>query len=156
MPFPRVSIITGLLAAACLSAQVPAAPDDLFRTIAALDSALFQSYNTCDLEKFTSYFTEDVEFYHDQSGLTTGAKTVAAQVRQNICGKARRELVDGSLEVYPMKGYGAVQIGVHRFYQPPNGTVPVGIAKFVHLWQKKDGAWKITRVISYDHVPLKK
>jgi len=27
-----------------------------------------------------------------------------------------------------------------------------GVAKFVMLWQNKDGAWRITRVISYDHV----
>ena len=27
----------------------------------------------------------------------------------------------------------------------------VGEGKFIHLWQYKDGAWKITRVISYDH-----
>jgi hypothetical protein len=31
-----------------------------------------------------------------------------------------------------------------------------GEAKFIRLWQNKDGAWKITRVISYDHVALKK
>jgi hypothetical protein len=30
-------------------------------------------------------------------------------------------------------------------------TEPVGEGKFIHLWQYKDGAWKITRVISYDH-----
>jgi len=32
----------------------------------------------------------------------------------------------------------------------------VGEAKFIHLWQKKGGAWKITRVISYDHHALAK
>jgi hypothetical protein len=32
---------------------------------------------------------------------------------------------------------------------------PVGEAKFIHLWQKdKDGGWKVTRVISFDHHPL--
>ena len=35
-------------------------------------------------------------------------------------------------------------------------TEPVGEAKFVHLWQYKNGAWKITRVISYDHHALPK
>jgi hypothetical protein len=33
----------------------------------------------------------------------------------------RRELEDGSLEVYPMTGYGAVEIGVHRFYGMQQG-----------------------------------
>jgi hypothetical protein len=55
-----------------------------------------------------------------------------------------------------MHGYGAVEMGVHRFYQPKVGIEATGEAKFIHLWQNKDGAWKITRVISYDHVALKK
>ena len=53
--------------------------------------------------------------------------------------------------VHPIH-YGAVEIGVHRFYHPgAHDQDVVGEAKFVHLWQYKDGAWKITRVISYDH-----
>jgi len=55
-----------------------------------------------------------------------------------------------------MHGYGAVETGVHRFYQPKTGSEATGEAKFIHLWQNKDGAWRITRVISYDHVALKK
>jgi hypothetical protein len=27
----------------------------------------------------------------------------------------------------------------------------MGDAKFVTLWQSKDGTWKVTRVISYEH-----
>ena len=30
-------------------------------------------------------------------------------------------------------------------------TQTVGVGKFIHLWRYKDGAWKVTRVISYDH-----
>jgi hypothetical protein len=47
-------------------------------------------------------------------------------------------------------------MGSHRFYQAVKGGDATGIAKFIHLWQKKDGVWKITRVISYDHVGLRK
>ena len=130
--------------------------DELYRAISALDTALFDSYNSCDLEKFKSFFTEDLEFYHDQSGLTVGSQIVTEQVKKNICGKVRRELVAGTLQVYPLRGYGAVEVGVHRFYPPAKGSDATGEAKFIHLWQKKDDAWRITRVISYDHVPLKK
>ena len=129
--------------------------DELYRTISDLDTALFDSYNSCDLEKFKSFFTDDLEFYHDQGGLTVGSQTVTEQVKKNICGKVRRELVAGTLKVYPMHGYGAVEVGSHRF-QPAKGGEPTGEAKFIHVWQRKDGAWKITRVISYDHVALKK
>jgi hypothetical protein len=130
-------------------------PDELFRTIAALDGVLFDSYNRCDLAKFDTFFADDVEFYHDQGGVTLGRLKLTESVKENICGKVRRELVAGTLEVYPMRGYGAVEIGVHRFYHPKE-TEPVGEAKFIHLWQKKEGEWKITRVISYDHHALAK
>jgi len=131
--------------------------DDLLRTIAALDTAVFDAYNRCDLEKLGSFFAEDLEFYHDQSGLTRSRQSLVEAVKNNICGKVTRELVPGTLEVYPLKGYGAVEIGVHRFHHPGReSTEPVGEAKFIHLWQNEDGAWKITRVISFDHQALAK
>jgi len=137
-------------------AQTPAPPADLFRTISSLDTAVFDAYNRCDLEKFGSFFPDDLEFYHDQSGLTRTRRSVVEAVRNNICGKVRRELVPGSLEVYPLRGYGAVEIGVHRFYQTQSAkpNEPSGVAKFVHLWENRNGGWKITRVISFDHRAL--
>ena len=125
---------------------------DLDKAIATLDAALFDSYNRCDLEKFSSFFADDVEFYHDQGGVTLGKAALTDSLKKNICGKVTRRLVPGSLQVHHMKGYGAVEIGVHRFHHPGHeDTEGVGEASFIHLWQCKDGAWKITRVISYDH-----
>jgi uncharacterized protein (TIGR02246 family) len=125
---------------------------ELDKAIAALDAALFDSYNRCDLEKFSSFFADDVEFYHDQGGVTLGRVALTDSVKKNICGKVTRELVPGTLQVHYMKGYGAVEMGVHRFHHPGHeDTEGVGEASFIHLWQYKDGAWKITRVISYDH-----
>src|SRR6267154_2537508 len=125
---------------------------ELDKAIATLDAALFDSYNKCDLEKFASYFTENVEFYHDQGGLTLGRAALTESVKKNICGKVTRELVPGTLQVFYMKGYGAIEMGVHRFHHPGHeDTEGVGEGRFVHLWQYKDGAWKITRVLSYDH-----
>lgn len=132
------------------SPQSKAAADELLETIAVLDRALFDSYNRCDLEKFGTFIGDDIEFYHDQGGVTLGRQALTESVKQNICGKVRRELVAGTLEVYPMRGYGAVETGVHRFFHTGE-TAPSGQAKFIHLWQNKDGVWKITRVISYDH-----
>jgi ketosteroid isomerase-like protein len=152
-----VLLLPLLIQAEAQSPQGKTPPDELFRTIEALDGALFDSYNRCDLAKFGAFLTDDVEFYHDQGGVTLGREKLTASVKENICGTVRRELVPGTLEVYPMRGYGAVEIGVHRFYHPKGEeTEPVGEAKFIHLWQKKGGAWKITRVISYDHHALAK
>ena len=48
------------------------------------------------------------------------------------------------------------QIKIHRFHHPGHDdTEPVGEGN-IHLCQYKDGAWKITRVISYDHHPAVK
>jgi len=139
------------------SQTMPAARDELFKTISVLDGKLFDSYNRCDLEAFGEFFIDDVEFYHDQGGVTLGRKNLTEAVRQNICGKVRRALVPGTLEVHPMNGYGAVEIGVHRFYHPvASDKDPTGEARFVHLWQLRDDAWKITRVISFDHRALPK
>lgn len=129
---------------------------ELDKAVATLDAALFDSYNRCDLEKFITFFSDDVEFYHDQGGVTLGKEKLTESVKNNICGgDVRRELVPGTLHVFHMKGYGAVEIGVHRFYHPKSNS-PTGEGRFIHLWQYKDGAWKITRVISYDHHALEK
>jgi hypothetical protein len=51
--------------------------------------------------------------------------------------------------------YGAVLSGEHRFYVR-EGDKPErldGQAIFTHLWLVKDGAWKMARILSYDHGP---
>ena len=124
---------------------------ELDKVMASLDAALFDSYNRCDLEKFSSFVADDVEFYHDQGGVTFGKEKLTESIKNNICGgDVRREIVPGSLQAHYMKGYGAVQIGVHRFVHPKTKTAD-GEARFVHLWQYMDGAWKIKRAISFDH-----
>jgi hypothetical protein len=121
----------------------------LYDTIVYLDSVLFEGYNTCKLDRFERYFSDSLEFYHDKGGLSTSKKELIVSLKNNICGKVTRELIAGSIEVYPIPGYGAVQIGNHRFHnnQEPPGT-PSRIGKFVHTWQYKNGEWKISRVIS--------
>lgn len=124
----------------------------LHRTMAALDREVFAAYNSCDLDAFGALFAEDVEFYHDQGGLTRGRQALVASVKAHICGKTRRELVADTLEVYPMEGYGALQTGSHRFCGFGSARCE-GIARFIHLWQHTGDRWIITRVISYDHRP---
>jgi len=126
------------------------AGDSLYKTIAALDAKLFDAYNHCDLDTMGSMVADDLEFYHDQTGLMVGKQPFLEAIKNNICGKVHRGLVPGTLEVYPIKSYGAVEIGIHRFSHPDDPG-NVGDAKFIHLWQLKDGAWKVTRVISFNH-----
>ena len=62
-----------------------------------------------------------------------------------------RELVDGSLEVYPIKGYGAIEIGAHRFCHTEDGKPDCGTFRFLQVWRFKDGAWKVSRDVSFGH-----
>ena len=137
------------------NAQSNAQPGTLFTTVQSLDTQLFDAYNHCDLSTLGTMVADDLEFYHDKTGLSVGKAPFLAAIKQNICGKVQRTLVPGSMEVYPLKDYGAVEIGVQRFHHPQDPE-NVGEAKFITLWQNKDGVWKVTRVISYDHEPLTK
>ncbi len=136
-------------------AAEPAATPDLKTAIAAQDAALFDAYNHCDLATLGHYFDKDVEFYDDRNGLAIGSQPLLDAVKKYICGKAERVLVPGSLEVYPIPGYGAVEMGVHRFLHPTEPDNPPGEGRFVNIWRLKDGAWQITRVISYAHAAAK-
>ena len=147
--------LTASVAATAQTSPSTHAADNLTATITALDTRLFNAYNTCDLETMGSLVQDDLEFYHDKTGLAVGKQPFLDAIKTNICpGKVQRILVPGSLEIYPLHDYGAVEIGVHRFTHPGDPK-NVGEAKFVMLWHYKDGAWKISRVISYDHEPAK-
>jgi ketosteroid isomerase-like protein len=126
-------------------------PDRLFETIAALDKKLFDAYNNCDLETMGTLVTDDLEFYHDKTGLAIGKKTFLDSIQDNICGKVRRELTAGTMEVHRLAHFGAVEMGVHRFYHPHNPEDGIGEAKFISVWRFQNGSWQITREISYDH-----
>jgi hypothetical protein len=132
---------------------------ELYERIASLDAALFDAYNACDLDRVGTFFAEDLEFYHEKGGLVLTRKGSLDMMRANLCGensnRVRRELVKGSLEVHPINNYGAVQTGEHRFYLTRKGQREKldGVGKFVMLWQKKEGAWRISRVVSYGFRP---
>ncbi len=125
---------------------------ELNQAVTALDTQLFNAYNTCNIDKLGALVVDDLEFYHDKTGLAVGKQVFLEAIKNNICGKVTRELVPGSLEIYPMQGYGAVEIGTHRFHHPgARDHDALGEAKFVILWRYQDGAWKVARVISFDH-----
>jgi hypothetical protein len=146
-------------------------PSKLFETMQALDTQLFEAANHCDYTKLTAMVDENLEFYHDQAGLMLGRQAFLDSIKKNTCGVMIRELVPATLQVYPIKEYGAIELGVHRFHHPGHekefpgakqlgmtrfldagaAEWPVGEAKFLHIWQLKDGTWKLTRVVSYGH-----
>lgn len=165
MPVTKSSILMRVAAALALAGPFAASAADaraaepgsaaaLFKTISALDTAVFDAFNHCNLpgqlRKHASYFAPDVEFYHDKGGVTWTRKAMLAKTKQNVCGHFRRELVAGSLQVFPIKDFGAIEQGVHRFCQLDTGKCD-GIAQFVIVWRHQGESWQITRVLSYGH-----
>jgi ketosteroid isomerase-like protein len=125
---------------------------DLYDEIARMDTALFDALNAHDLARLKTFFSKDLEFYQDNDGLKTYQQSMKdLQAMFATAHDIRRELVKGSLEVYPIKDYGAIEIGSHTFIHTENGREVSGTFKFVHVWQQKKGSWKLTRVISYGH-----
>jgi hypothetical protein len=126
----------------------------LAETIAKLDEQAFAAFNRCadpaELDAHAAFFADDVEFYHDTGGVTWNRADMLANTRKYACGHFTRELVRGSLSVYPIKDFGAIEQGSHRFCQVGSTTCD-GVAEFVILWHRTENGWKITRVLSYGH-----
>jgi ketosteroid isomerase-like protein len=153
----RFSLSVSLLIAAAVStlAQSPTPTKEmreLFETIAHMDAKTFDAFNTHDIPTLMTMFAEDVEFYHDAGGLTNFEQTKKGFTKMfGNSPDIRRDLVAGSLEVYPIKDYGAIEIGSHRFCHKENGKDDCGTFKFAMIWRKTGDTWKIARVLSYAH-----
>lgn len=128
----------------------------LYDTVAALDTQMFESFNHCDdpaqFERHRALFDEKVEFYHDNGGVTWTREEMLGNVRKNVCAKFRRELIPGTLRVYPIKDFGAMEIGEHRFCATGETTC-AGRGEFILVWHRVGERWQVTRAISYAHRP---
>ena len=148
----QIAIVAALLAAACTSTAPPPVHTPLYDEIARLDREMFEAYNAHDAAKLASYFDDKLEFYHDKGGLMTLEQSMAGLT--STFGQSngiRRDLIPGSLEVYPIANYGAIEVGAHRFCHVEDGKNDCGTFKFLHVWQKQERGWRITRAVSYDH-----
>lgn len=124
------------------------ANQELYDTIVLLDKKLFDAYNSCDMETQAALYSEDLEFFHDQGGLSTSKEELLIALKNNICNKVTRTLIKGSIEVYPIKDYGAVQIGYHTFNDKKTPKIKSQASRFIAIWKKTEAHWTVTRVIS--------
>lgn len=120
---------------------------ELYQKVVELDSIFFQAYNNCDLAKQAAFYSDSIEFFHDKAGLETSKKQILEDTKKYICGKINRTVVKGSIEVSPIPGYGAVELGSHTFYNNVENTTS-NPSKFVIIWKNTNGVWTITKVIS--------
>ncbi|HEX8233386.1 MAG TPA: nuclear transport factor 2 family protein [Caulobacteraceae bacterium] len=156
------ALAVSLVLAAAAPAVVLPEGEALKTAIAASDAEFFQVFFVgCDPAKVASMLTPDFEMYHDKGGLvTTSAAPFVAQYAKDCEAKkkpdawrSRRELVPGSLRVWPIPGYGAFEDGEHVFYER-KGDGPeklVGHARFTQVWRLGPDGWRIARVLSFDH-----
>ena len=140
----------------------PKARAGLYEEILAADAALFKAFfDTCDIEALRGLVTDDFEMFHDKGGrnITSGAQFV--QAAQDKCKRqadgvdfiSTRKLVPESMKVYPINNYGAVEVGVHRFYAVKQGEPDrlTETSQFTHVWKEENGQWRLARALSYDH-----
>lgn len=128
--------------------------DLLKMEIIKMDSLLFTvAFNQCDTTLFKKIIADDVEFYDDRSGLNT-SKTNEIKSLISKCirpEKLTRKL--NSCTIDKLGDFGAVQLGEHTFYIDGK---PEGTGKFIHIWERKGKEWKLKRIVSYEHRPIKK
>ena len=122
--------------------------DCLYQTITKLDSVFFGAYNDCDLVKQASFYADTIEFFHDKSGLDTSKQRILANTEKYICGKVTRELVKGSIEVSPLPGYSAVELGMHMFHNNEEPDAKPHASRFIIIWKSNNDKWTITKVIT--------
>ncbi|WP_315815846.1 DUF3471 domain-containing protein [Paraflavitalea speifideaquila] len=145
------------------SLQAQRTPQELKTLILQKDSLFWAGYNNCDTTLTGQFLADDIEFFHDVGGITKGRGELNASLKKNLCSnpdrRLRREAVPGTVKFFPLKNrdtlYGAVLQGEHYFYIIQKGKKEFrdGHASFNHLWLLKEGAWKMERILSYDHHP---
>jgi hypothetical protein len=156
-----MSLLAAFIILAALSEAMPEGPA-LEASIKARDAELFDLlFQGCDPKRLAALLTDDFEMYHDRGGLVATSAAPFVEQYARDCAKrskpdewrSRRELVPGTLKVWPVPGFGAIEDGEHVFYER-KGDGPekkVGRARFTQAWQWGPGGWRLARVFSYDH-----
>jgi len=160
----RAGLAIALAAWALAPLPVAAQTDEeVEAAVLARDAQFWEAFNRCDFAAMEGFFTADVEFYHDQGGVSPDRASVMEATKRGVCSatgpRVRREAVPGSVRVFAMRDgqtvYGAVFSGDHRFYVRSGGEPErlTGIARFTHLWLLRGDTWEMARILSYDHRP---
>lgn len=139
MPF----LFLGLLSMSVMAASAQDA-QSIEAAIAQADQEFFKAvFDTCDADAVGTMVTDDFEFFHDKLGQIADSGEAFVALFRGACErqaagtdfKARRELAEGSMAVFVMNNYGALQMGSHRFFraEPGKADIPTEHARFTHL-----------------------
>ncbi|RAP58590.1 DUF4440 domain-containing protein [Oleiagrimonas sp. MCCC 1A03011] len=152
-----LALSSAVMAVLPQQARAAAAKQSLYATVSKLDAGLFDAFNHCSspaqLKKHASYLAPNLEFYHDKGGVTWTRQAYMANTEKNVCGHYRRVLIPGTLEVFPIKNYGAIEQGRHKFCEIKSDKC-FGEAQFLIVWHQTSDKWVATRILSYGHEPI--
>ena len=148
----EVNLTPGAVARPGLTDEIRAADAEFFKA----------SFDTCDIATIRRYVTDDFEMFHDKGGRVAMSGADYVQQSADTCKRqaegidflSTRKLVPGSLKVYPINNYGAIETGVHEFFAvrkgEPNRLTETG--QFTIVWKEENGQWRAARALSFDHV----
>jgi len=94
----------------------------LYYEIEHMDSLQFGAFNARNLDQLMQYFDNSLELYQDNTGVRNYDQT-----RQAFDGLFKmdyvltRKLLSGTLEIYPIKDYVAIETGQHTFSHMEKG-----------------------------------
>ena len=147
-----VNLFPGATARAGLEDEIRQADAEFFHAL----------YDTCDVETVRRYIADDFEMIHDKGGVVSQSGADFVRITQEKCKRqadgidfvSTRKLVPESLKIYPIQKNGAIEIGTHTFYAVKSGQPDrlTETGQFTHYWKQENGQWKLSRVLSYDHV----
>jgi hypothetical protein len=156
-PLALVLVVTAVAARGVPAAEETGEPV----AVRELDRQFWEAYNRCDVGGMGEHLTDDVEFYHDRGGRIAGRPAFLEALKTGLCGNSasrlRRDAVPDTVKLFPLRErgalYGAILSGEHLFYVIDQGKPPRldGRARFTHLWILRDGGWRMSRILSYDH-----
>jgi hypothetical protein len=141
------------------------ADTDVQKILLKKDSLFWEGYNTCNLPLLARFLSDDIKFYHDKGGMTSGLENFKKRLQQNICSDSnynvRRALVPGTVKLFFLKkdneNYGAITSYEQRFYHFENGrklSEDDDVAKCICLWLYQNGEWKMHEIFSFAHEPM--
>jgi hypothetical protein len=139
--------------------------DEIAAEVLRAESALYRAvFDDCDADQLSAIVAPELEFFHDKGGQVarSGPEFVSAirgsclNQRAGKETKTRRELIPGSMVVHRMGNYGALAVGMHRFFHLPPGAaeIPTEQARFANLWRFDKESWLLARVFSFEHQPF--
>jgi len=157
----RALLLTALLSGAAMAQPAAAPPEGalavsspLHQTVAALDRRLFDAFNACDTQAMRDLMEPGLEFYQDNDDSTFTRDQLETSQRLRCQGGTSRVLRElNAISVYPLKHFGALEVGRHSFYAAENGKKGAldSTPYFAHVWRNDQGRWTLSRVISYGH-----